>query len=129
MHATIRYYALVHPDLVAVLIAGRYTPRRSVPIWGSVESRPFLTQFGHLADRLPDGKLAIDGGQGTPLGDIAHAAMTGADVAAKELVIPDLRGQRREFVAEAFFNQHNLFVMVSEKKATRFGRRLRVQAS
>jgi hypothetical protein len=34
-----------------------------------------------------------------------------------------------EFVAEAFCNRHNLLVMVSEAKARRLGRRIRVAAS
>jgi len=54
--------------------------------------------------------------------------MTKSEVASKHLVIPDLNGEQKRFVAEAFFNQHNLLVMVSERKATRFGRRVRVAA-
>jgi hypothetical protein len=56
-------------------------------------------------------------------------AMSGGAVAAKDLIIPDITGERRLFIAEAFYNQHNLFVMVTEKKAARFGRRVRVAAS
>jgi hypothetical protein len=128
MHATIRYYAMHMPDPVAVLIAGRYTPATSVPVWNSIESPSFLAQFGQLAGRMPQGRLQIAGGHAAPLGDIAHTAMTRAEVAAKEVIIPDLRGERRQFVAEAFFNQHNLFVMVTEPRARRLGRRVRVQA-
>ncbi len=54
--------------------------------------------------------------------------MTQVEVAVKEVIVPDLRGERRQFVAEAFFNQHNLFVMVTERRARRLGRRIRVQA-
>ena len=128
MHATMRYYVLHHPDPVALLVAGRYHASTSVPVWTSVESPAFHAQFGRFADRLPNGKLPIAGGEAKPLGDIAHAAMTGTTVAAKEVVMPDVRGDRRTFVAEAFFNQHNLFVMVSEAKARRLGRRVRLQA-
>jgi hypothetical protein len=129
LHATIRYYVQHHPDPVAVLVAGRY-PRcnGSVPVWGSVDSPPFLAKFGPLADRMA-GQLMIDRGNGQPLGDIAKEAMSGAEVAAKNMTIPDIGGQQRPFIAEAFFNQHNLFVMVTEKKAARFGRRIRVAAS
>jgi hypothetical protein len=35
----------------------------------------------------------------------------------------------RRFFAEAFCNRYNLFVMVTEKKAARFGRRIRIAAS
>lgn len=71
--------------------------------------------------------IAADDGQ--PLGDIAMKAMSGGDVAAKDLVIPDLGGEPRDFIAGAFYNRHNLFGMVTEKKAARFGRRIRVAAS
>jgi hypothetical protein len=74
-------------------------------------------------------QLMIDRGNGQPLGDIAKKAMSGGVVAAKEITIPDIGEQRRPFIAEAFFNQHNLPVMVTEKKAARFGRRVRIAAS
>ena len=128
-HATMRYYVLHHPDAVALLVAGRYPNRDgSVPIWTSIESASFAAKFGNLAD-LMNGRLAITGGTGQPLGDIAGEAMRTAAVAAKNLAICDLRGDHRDFVAEAFYNQHNVFVMVAEKKAARFGRRVRVAAS
>jgi hypothetical protein len=127
-HATIRYYVLHHPDAVALLIAGRYQSHGSVPIWTSVESTSFATKYGSLADMM-NGRLLIAGGNGKPLGDIARQAMRTTEVAAKDLIIRDLRGDRRDFVAEAFYNQHNLFVLVAEKKAVRFGRRIRIAAS
>jgi hypothetical protein len=129
LHATIRYYVMHHPDPVAVLVAGRY-PRSngSVPVWCSVDSPSFLARFGSLADRMA-GQLMIAGGDGQPLGDIAMKAMSGAAVAANDVIIPDVNGERLLFTAEAFYNQHNLFVMVTEKKAARFGRRIRIAAS
>jgi hypothetical protein len=63
------------------------------------------------------------------LGDIASKAMSGGEVAAKEVVIRDMGEERRTFVAAAFFNRHTLFVMVTAKKAARFGRRIRGVAS
>lgn len=130
LHATIRYYVLHHPDAVAMLVAGRYVSREgSVPVWRSVESPSFSIRFGALASRMPGGRLLIASGTGQPLGDIAHQAMTAADVAAKEVVLRDADGDRHEFIAEAFFNQHNLLVLVTQKKAARFGRRVRAVAS
>jgi hypothetical protein len=107
MHATIRYYAMHMLDPVAVVIAGRYWPATSVPVWGSVESPSFLAQFGRLAERMPQ-SLQVAGGHARPLGDIAHTAMTRTEVAAKEIAILDLRGERRHFVAEAFFKPAQL---------------------
>jgi hypothetical protein len=40
-----------------------------------------------------------------------------------------LAAKSMRFVAEAFFDQHNLFIMVTEKKAARFGHRIRVAVS
>ena len=52
-----------------------------------------------------------------------------AEVAARDFKISDLRGDRRDFAAEAFYKQHNVLIKVAEKKAARFGRRIRVAAS
>jgi hypothetical protein len=128
LHATIRYYMTHHPDAVGLLVAGVHEKRDgTVPLWRSVESPSFYQSFGCLEDRM-NGSLAIARGDGKPLGDIAHRAMSASEVAAKELVIPDLRGERREFVAEAFCNTRNILVMVSQVKARRFGRGIRVAA-
>ena len=129
LHATIRYYVLEHPDPVAVLVAGRFVKcDGSVPVFGSVDSPSFRAKFGQLANFM-DGQVMIAGGEGRPLGDIASNALSGGEVAAKEILIQDLTGERCVFIAEAFFNRHNLFVIVTEKKAARFGRRIRVAAS
>lgn len=130
LHATIRYFALHHPQPVAVIVAGKFISHRdgSVPVWGSIDSPAFLDRFGTLADRMA-GHLMIGDGDGQPLGDIARKAMSAGDVEAKDVIVSDRNGARRAFVAEAFFNQHNLFVMFTEKKAARFGRPVRVAAS
>jgi hypothetical protein len=129
LHATIRYYVLHHPKPVAVLVAGRYlNSDGSVPVWESVDSPSFLAKFGMLANRMA-GQLMIASGDGQPLGDIAMKAMSGGQVAAKDVLIPNITGDRHLYSAEAFYNRHNLFVMMTEKKAARFGRRIRVAAS
>ncbi len=129
LHAAIRYYVTHHPAPVAVLVAGRY-PRSngSVPVWCSVDSPSFIEKFGTLADRMA-GQLMIAGSDGQPLGDIAMKAMPGAEVAAKDVIILDVNGEKRPFTAEAFYNHHNVFVMITKKKAAWFGRRVRVAAS
>jgi hypothetical protein len=129
LHATIRYYVLHHPKPVAVLVAGRYlNSDGSVPVWESVDSPSFLAKFGMLANRMA-GQLMIASGDGQLLGDIAMKAMSGGQVAAKDVLIPNITGDRHLYSAEAFYNRHNLFVMMTEKKAARFGRRIRVAAS
>lgn len=130
LHATIRYYALEHPNPVSVLVAGRYPKANgSVPVFGSIDSPSFAAKFGTMASRMSNGELMLGGGEEHPLGDIARKAMSGGEVAAREISLRDLRGERRAVVAEAFFNRHNLFVMLTAKNATRFGRRIRTVAS
>ncbi len=130
LHATIRYYALEHPDPVSVLVAGRYPKcNGSVPVFGSIDSPSFAEKFGTMASRMTNGELMLGGGEEHPLGDIARKAMSAGEVAAREISLRDLRGERRAMVAEAFFNRHNLFVMLTAKKAARFGRRIRTVAS
>lgn len=81
-----------------------------------------------MASRM-NGEMMLGGGDEQPLGDIARKAMSGGAVTSREVFLHDLRGDRRVFVAEAFFNQHNLFVMLTAKKAARFGIRIRAVAS
>ena len=70
-------------------------------------------------------ELILGGGDERALGDIAREAMSGGELTAREAFLRDLRGERRAFVAEAFFNRHNLFVMLTAKKLARFGLRIR----
>jgi hypothetical protein len=91
-----------------------------------LESPSFLVQFGHLAGRMSSARLEIAGGNSQPFGDIAYSAMRDTD-ASKELPLTDLRGEPRVFVAEAFFNQHNLLVMLTDRRAARFGRGVQMQ--
>ncbi len=55
--------------------------------------------------------------------------MSSGEAAASEVFLRDLREDRRVFVAEAFFNRHNLLVVLTARKAVRFGRRNRTVAS
>ena len=126
-HATLHYYVQEHPDAVALLIAGRYPyANGTLPIWKSVESVEFLRRFGRLRDRLPGASLGIIDGENAPLADITIAARTTIDPPAKPVGIPDGDGTKRPFVAEAFYNGKCHFVMVSEEKARRLGRRIRL---
>lgn len=128
-HATIRYYVEHHPDAVAMLAAGRYASSDgSIPLWEAVESPAFRSRFGSMAARLPKGRLLVARGDGRPIGDIVHQAMTGVPVATKGIGIRDTRGDLQSFVAEAFFNGYSVLVMFSERRAVKFGRRVRVAA-
>lgn len=125
-HATLHYYVQKHPDAVAMLVAGRF--RRfdgTVPIFRSIESPPFLERFGRFRDRLPGGQLSLVPDVG-PLADICEEARLRLDPPTKDVSIPDLSGTSKPFVAEAFFNQHCYFVMVTDKRARLLGRRARL---
>jgi hypothetical protein len=128
--ATIRYYVENHPDSLAMVMAGRYRRMDGrVPVYAAIESATFHSRFGSFGALFPAQTLAIASGDGEPFGDIAQKAMTLGEVAAKDVPLVDLRGDAREFVAEAFYNQYSLIVMVTERRATRLGRRIRAHAS
>jgi hypothetical protein len=127
MHATLHYYVEEHPDVVALLVAGRY-PRYdgTLPIWRSVESPAFLKRHGRIEDRLPKRELSIRDDDRSPLGGIVRQSRTALDPPSTLVGIPDGDGTRVAFVAEAFFNTHCHFVMFVDRKARRLGRRVRL---
>jgi hypothetical protein len=126
-HATLRYYVEHHPYAVALLITGRYVePDGTIPVWNSIESTEFEQRFGRLQDRLPGKTLRIADGPDAPLADILLSSRSSIDPPSKAVRIPDRDGTRHPFIAEAFFNQWNHFILVAEEKSTRFGRRLRL---
>lgn len=82
-----------------------------------------------MREKLATPKLAVSNGEGAPFGDIVHQALNSSGTVSKNVKIRDLAGEHRGFLAEAFFNQYNVFVMCSERRRVRRGRRIRVQAS
>jgi IrrE N-terminal-like domain len=127
-HAAIHYYVEEHPDEVALLVAGRLKRLDgSVPIWRSIESPSFRKRFGRLEDRLPGRKLKLTEGDDAPLARICIEAQVSLDPPSTKLSIPDLRGRRRRFVAEAFYNQHCYFILVASERSRKLGRRSRLQ--
>ncbi len=129
LHATIRYYAEHHPDPVAVVIAGRYSSGDgSLPIWRCIESPQFRRRFGRLDARFPLGRLLPASHPSQLLDGLAHEALKVDAIGSTEVRLRDLAGEDRRFTAEAFFNGHCVFVMLSPKQAVSLGRRLRVEA-
>lgn len=130
LHATIRYYAEHHPDPVAVVIAGRYQAGDgSLPIWCCTESPAFRQHFGSLDARFPFGRLFPTSHPDQLLDGLAHEALKADAIGSTDIQLRDLAGHDRRFTAEAFFNGHCVFVMLSPKQVISFGRRLRVEAS
>lgn len=125
-HATIRHYVEYHPDAVALVIGGRFPQWNGcLPVWTAVESPKFRREFGAFRDRLPNGGLPV-GGDGA-LGALVAEALTGPiDPPARDVAVTSLNGDRRPFIAEAFYNQHCLFVMVAPKARVKTGRRVAV---
>lgn len=128
-HATIRYYVEGHPDALGLIVAGQH-PRYdgTVPILASFESPLFGQRYGHLSDLVPSRGLNV--GRGTPsrVGRVARNALQVGSMDSVEIALKDLDGERQIFKADAFFNQRTIFVMLAERRATRLGRRVRVQA-
>ena len=126
MHASIRYFVELHDEPVAVLLCGRYAQfDGTLPIWQSFESEPFLRQYGHLTDHVPASGLPLE--EGYVLGALASASFEAPGASADTVMLEDVSGERHRFLAEAFFNQYSVFVMVSPKKLVRSGRRTRVE--
>jgi hypothetical protein len=129
-HATIRYYVEHHPDAVAVVIAGHYRQADgSLPIWHCIESPAFRQRFGRLSHSFPTGSLMPSDGLGQLLDEITQQALAADTFPVTDVVMPDLDGDDHDFVAEAYFNQHCLFVLFAPRRARRMGRRLRLEAS
>lgn len=128
MTAAVRHYPDYHPDPVAVLLAGRYARSSGrVPVWSGHESPSFFRRFGRAVDCFPDGLPAREGDE-HPIATIVRQALEHGDIASTEIRLLDLRGEGRGFVAEAFFNQRLLMVMLTESGvAHRLSRRLDVR--
>lgn len=120
-HATIRHYVEMHPEPLALLITGRYTNNGSLPIWHAVESDAFREQFGPLGRHFPAQKLDHP----PSLIEIARESMRSA-LRPPECVVrvADRGGTHRPFKAEAFFNQHCVFLMLAPQARVRTGRRV-----
>lgn len=130
MAASIRHYAVYHPDPIAVIVAGRLLrSNRAVPIWATHESPSFLARFGPADSVFPGGVPASEL-HAHPAGSIVHEALQFSDVAKGEIALGDLRGEAQPFVMEAFDNGRTILVMLVEKRASRTrGRTIRVTAS
>lgn len=130
VHASIRYYVQHHPEPVAALVAGRYTQfDGTLPVWNSIESPSFLERYGRLLYQLPGGTLQVEGDPPL-LGRLAAAALANqaSDPPTDKTLLASLSGDRNRFIAEAFFNHYTVFLMVAAQRATRLGRRLRIES-
>jgi len=126
--AAVRHYPDYHPDAVAVLLAGRYVRSNGrVPIWSAHESPSFRRRFGRAINCFPEGLPARNGDEDAVAGMVRQALEDG-DIFSTEIRLIDLRGEPADFVAQAFFNQHMLMVMLAESRAAhRVSRRLDVR--
>ena len=127
-HAAIRYYVEHHPDAVALVVAGRYRRTNGkVPIFGTFESPSFRLQFGSIAKLVGGDALEAIAERHDPIGELVAAAFSNADVVSAEVDLASLGGGSHPVVAEAFYNQHSMFVMFADARAARrLGRRVRV---
>lgn len=122
-HATIRHYVEGHPDPLALLVTGRFARDAGLPIWTAVESEHFRNEYGSVG-RFFRGTLLLDE-RGGVIAELALEALGSPAVPPKRtLRVRNLRDESRPFVAEAFFNQHCLFIMFSPRSRIRTGRRV-----
>lgn len=126
VHASIRYYVEHHPEPVALAIAGRLPGADgAVPVWTTVASPSFTTTHSDFARWFPTKRLEVGAQTTRPLGQLARQALRGEDLPTVDL-------QRRNehlphrYHAEAFFNQHCLFLLVTPHNRLRLGRRVRL---
>jgi hypothetical protein len=127
IHASVRHYARFHPDAIAVLVGGRF-PRMNgtVPVYSVDASPSFSARFGLAESLFLDG-LPASAEHSDPLGAVVEEARTEFEVTASRVVVLDLNGEPHVFVAEAFDNQRNVFLMLTEDKAAgAHGRRVRI---
>lgn len=129
LHVTIRHYVEHHPEAVALLVLGRFSDPEGLPIFQAVQSPSFEQKYGPVSDRFRTNHVGIGEGQKKPLGDILRAVLDGEPTPSKQVGLRDLGGDPRRFIAEAFFNQYSVFLMLIERRAARFGRRVRVAAA
>lgn len=131
MHATIWYYVEHHPGEVALAVAGLH--RRAsghVPVFRTVESRPFRTRFGSLGSHLsPAGLPVTDGAGDDSLAVAARKARMASGTAETELQLFGADGVPVTVRAEMFCNQRCLFLLVTPKKLMRLGKRIKVASA
>ena len=122
-HATIRHYVEMHPEPLALLITGRHQNSGCLPIWHAVESDSFREHFGPLGRHFPVQRLDHP----PSLVELAEESM-GATLRPPScsIKIRDRGGSHRQFKAEAFFNQYNVFLMFAPRARVRTGRRVTV---
>jgi len=126
--AAVRHYPDYHPDLVAVLVAGRFRVGEGrLRIWSGHESPSFRRSFGPVTDLFRAG-LPAQESDDDPIASIVCQALDHGELASTELQLVDQRGDAKAFVAEAFFNQRVVLVMLAEAAAARRrGRRMDLQ--
>lgn len=130
LHATIRYYIENHAEPVALAIAGQHQRADgTVPVWTTVASPAFAAAHGAFSSWFPSRSLAV-GETDTirPLGRLAHQALNGDELPTLDIRRRHPDGEVRRYRAEAFFNCHCLFVMVTPHSRLRLGRRVRLAA-
>jgi hypothetical protein len=83
------------------------------------DARDLRLARGCLAARylLPNGALSIVEGTGAPLAEIVNGARLAVDPPSKGLLMPDLAGDKKTFVVEAFFNSYCNLISSRRAKA------------
>jgi IrrE N-terminal-like domain len=126
-HSTIRFYVENHPEPLALVVTG-HIPRSGgrLPVWNWCESPSFTQRFGQLQDFVPDPSLNPLRDGVIPFAKLTTATRVAVDTVAEEVNLVDRNGELHPFLAEAWFNQHVHFLMLSPKHRLRRGRHIQV---
>jgi hypothetical protein len=122
LHSTMHYYVEGHSEMIALLVAGRYSDvNGKLPVWRTVESPLFLQRFGPLTTQLATGSAeTLDA-----VGIILAASHRSAQPPAATVSLLDGSRERVPFRVEAFFNRRCHFLLVTELRAVVAGDRQR----
>jgi len=128
-HATIRYFAIHHSEEVGLLVCGRFPQgiEGRLPVWFAAESQSFKRRFGEMRERVrARGRNRYIDRTCEPILSIARAALESGTVVADEATLTDRGGKTVRVWLDAWFNQFNVFVMLSPRRRIRRGLRLTV---
>lgn len=126
-HSTIRFYVENHPEPVALVVTGHIARTGGrLPVWVWCESPSFTERFGQLRNFVPDPGLDPLRDGVIPFAKLTTLARSAVDTVADDVSLVDRNGELHPFQAEAWFNQHVHFLMLSPKHWLRRGRRIHV---
>ncbi len=125
IHASLRHYVEHHPDPVALVVAGRYERANGRPVFATHASPSFRADFGTPLDHIPPGAARDQIPAGANWARELVVASTIENLPQQALMLASGTGRAHPFRAEAFFNQHLHFLMLTAHRR-RISRRVQI---